>query len=417
MSCIPHILRPALAVIALLSLVSVHSCGPLGWRANNDCPDDTLENDLTNVEYGFVTDSFIVVRDQIQRNQNLSSILMPYQVPMGTIDQLARAAKEVFDVRKISAGRPYTIFCSKDESGVAQCFIYEVNATDYVVFDLRDSLHVYMASKPMETVHRHIKGTINSSLYVTLQELGAEPALAIGLSEIYAWTIDFYRIQKGDEFEVLYEEYLVEGKSIGNGRILSSTFSKNGQPIRAYYFEHGDEKGYYDDQGNSLRRAFLKSPVKFSRISSGYSTARLHPVLKTVRPHFGTDYAAPTGTPIMSVGDGTVTEAKYSGGNGNYVKIRHNKTYETQYLHMSKFASGIKPGKRVSQGDIIGYVGSTGLATGPHVCFRFWKNGKQVDHRKEESSSAGPIAASALPDFQLRKTFLDSLVSVRQVMF
>jgi murein DD-endopeptidase MepM/ murein hydrolase activator NlpD len=417
LSVIFHILRPAIAVFVMLLLASVNSCGSLGLSSTDDCAQDTLENDLTNIEYGFVTDSFIVVRDQIQRNQNLSSILMPFQVPMSTIDQLARASKEVFDLRKLSAGRPYTIFCSKDESGVAQCFIYEVNATDYVVFDLRDSLHVYMASKPMETVHRHIKGVINSSLYATLQELGAEPALAIALSEIYAWTIDFYRIQKGDEFDVLYEEYLVEGKSIGNGKILSSTFSKNGKPIRAYYFEHGEEKGYYDNEGNSLRRAFLKAPVKFSRISSGYSTARLHPVLKTVRPHFGTDYAAPTGTPIMSVGDGTVTEAKYSGGNGNYVKIRHNSAIETQYLHMSKFAAGIRPGKRVSQGDIIGYVGSTGLATGPHVCFRFWKNGKQVDHRKEELPSSGPVPATAFADFQNRMAYLDSLASVRQVIF
>jgi murein DD-endopeptidase MepM/ murein hydrolase activator NlpD len=233
--------------------------------------------------------------------------------------------------------------------------------------------------------------------------------MAIALSEIYAWTIDFYRIQKGDAFKVFFEEHFVEGNSIGIGRILSSSFSQGGKTVKAYYFENGEEKGYYDAEGNSLKKAFLKAPVKFSRISSGYSTKRLHPVLKTVRPHYGTDYAAPHGTPIMAVGDGTVTEARYTGGNGNYVKIRHNKSIETQYLHMSRFADGVRPGKRVSQGDIIGYVGSTGLATGPHVCFRFWKNGKQVDHRKEEMQGAGPLPDALMPAFKVRAAQLDSL--------
>jgi len=371
---------------------------------------DTLANELTNMEYGLVTDSFIVVRDQVQRNQSLSSILLPYNVPMSTIDRLAKASKDVFDVRKMAAGKPYTIFCSKDSLGEAKCFIYEVNATDYVVFDLRDSLNIYRESKPMEVKLRHTAGTINSSLYVDLQKAGADPTLAISLSEVYAWTIDFYRIQKGDRFEVLYEENHVDGRPVGLGRIIASAFTQGEKTIRAYWFEHGDEKGYFDAEGNSLRKAFLKAPVKFSRISSGYSTARLHPVLKTTRPHFGTDYAAPHGTPIMAVGDGVVTEAQFKGGNGNYVKIRHNSVYETQYLHMSKFATGIRPGKRVSQGDIIGYVGSTGLATGPHVCFRFWKNGKQVDHRREEMPSAGPVPRHLQDPFSEMKARADSLM-------
>lgn len=375
-----------------------------------DCVEDvSLENDLVNMEYGLVTDDFIVVRDEVQRNQNLSSILLPYQVPMGVIDQLARASKEVFDVRKLAAGRPYTIFCSKDSLGAAKCFVYEVNAHEYVVFDLRDSINIYRDFKPMETRLRHVQGQINSSLYVDLQKVGTDPTLAIALSEIYAWTIDFYRIQKGDAFEVLFEENYVDGNPIGAGRILRSSFTQGDKSIRAYFFEDENEKGYFDNDGNSLRKAFLKAPVKFSRISSGYSTKRLHPVLKTVRPHYGTDYAAPTGTPIMSVGDGVVTEAQFKGGNGNYVKIRHNSVYETQYLHMSKFAAGVKPGKRVSQGDIIGYVGSTGLATGPHVCFRFWKNGQQVDHRREELPTALPIADRLRPKFNQLMLELDSI--------
>jgi len=375
------------------------------------CESDTLANELVNVEYGLVTDSFIVVRDQVQRNQSLSSILLPYNVPMATIDRLAKASKDVFDVRKIASGKPYTIFCSKDSLGEAKCFIYEVNATDYVVFDLRDSINIYRDSKPMEVKLRHTAGTINSSLYVDLQKAGADPTLAISLSEVYAWTIDFYRIQKGDRFEVLYEENHVDGRPVGLGRIIASAFTQGEKTIRAYWFEHGEEKGYFDDEGNSLRKAFLKAPVKFSRISSGYSTARLHPVLKTTRPHYGTDYAAPHGTPIMAVGDGVVTEAQFKGGNGNYVKIRHNSVYETQYLHMSKFAAGIRPGKRVSQGDIIGYVGSTGLATGPHVCFRFWKNGQQVDHRKEQMPSAEPVPTHLRERFDEVRAKADSLLS------
>lgn len=391
------------AFAALMAFVC--SCG----GPSADSCDSDLENDLVNIEYGIVTNDFIVVRDEVQRNQNLATILMPYQVPMTTIDQLAKASKEVFDVRKMAAGRPFTIFCSKDSLGAAKCFIYEVNATDYVVFDLRDSVHVYRESKPMETHVRQVRAEIQNSLYEDLKKAGTDASMAIALSEIYAWTIDFYKIQKGDAFEVLFEEHFVEGQSIGIGRILSSSFAQNGKVVKAYYFENGEEKGYFDEKGNSLKKAFLKAPVKFSRISSGYSTKRLHPVLKTVRPHYGTDYAAPHGTPIMAVGDGTVTEAKYSGGNGNYVKIRHNKSIETQYLHMSRFADGIRPGKRVGQGDIIGYVGSTGLATGPHVCFRFWKNGKQVDHRKEEMQGAGPLPDALMPMFKARTAELDSL--------
>lgn len=389
------------------------SFGCVGDRSASDvqsCDQDTLANELVNVEYGLVTDSFIVVRDQVQRNQSLSSILLPYNVPMATIDRLAKVSKDVFDVRKIASGKPYTIFCSKDSLGEAKCFIYEVNATDYVVFDLRDSINIYRDSKPMEVKLRHTVGNINSSLYVDLQKAGADPTLAISLSEVYAWTIDFYRIQKGDRFEVLYEENHVDGRPIGLGRIIASAFTQGEKTISAYWFERGDEKGYFDEEGNSLRKAFLKAPVKFSRISSGYSKARLHPVLKTTRPHYGTDYAAPHGTPIMAVGDGVVTEARFKGGNGNYVKIRHNSVYETQYLHMSKFASGIKPGKRVSQGDIIGYVGSTGLATGPHVCFRFWKNGQQVDHRKEDMPSAEPVAEHLISDFLEVRAKSDSLI-------
>jgi len=381
-------------------------CGPNPQES--DVQEDQLVQEI-NEEYGFVTDSFLVVKDKIRKNQNLSEILSAYGVPYATIDKIAKASKEVFDVRKLAAGKPYTIFCTKDSSGYATCFIYEANPRDYVVFNLQDSLHVYMGQKPIEKRTQYVKGKVNSSLYVDLQKRGADPVLAIELSEIYAWTIDFYRIQKGDAFEILYTENFVEGESIGVDRILSCTFTHYDKPIKAYYFDEEGERGYFDENGNNIKKAFLKAPVKFSRISSGYSMKRFHPVQKRFKAHLGTDYAAPTGTPIVAVGDGVISEARYKPNNGNYVKMRHNSVYETQYLHMSKIKSGIKPGTRVHQGDVIGYVGSTGLATGPHVCFRFWKNGKQVDHRREELPSSQPIPESLMAKFKTVIAKNDSL--------
>lgn len=382
-------------------------CGQQSPKEVNQNVEPELE---ANIEYGFATDSFIVIKDKIKRNQNLSSILLPHGVPYATIDQLAKASKEVFDVRKLAAGKPYTIYCTKDSAGLATCFVYEPNATEYVVFNLRDSVQIYKGEKEIEKRNRYVKGVVNSSLYVDLKKQGADPFLAVELSEIYAWTIDFYRIQKGDAFEILYVENLVEGKSIGVDRILSSTFTHYNKPIKAYFFEGEDEKGYFDENGNNLKKAFLKAPVKYSRISSGYSMRRFHPVQKRYKAHLGTDYAAPTGTPIYAVGDGVISEARFKRNNGNYVKMRHNSVYSTQYLHMSKIKSGIKPGVRVSQGDVIGYVGSTGLATGPHVCFRFWKNGKQVNHRREELPPSEPIKETSRAEFETLISSLDSMV-------
>ena len=364
-----------------------------------------------NIEYGFATDSLLVIKDYVKRNQNLSSILLPYGVPYAIIDQLARASKEIFDVRKLVTGKPYTIYCRKDSSGLATCFVYEPNATDYVVFNLQDSLMIYKGQKEIVKRTRYVTGTVNSSLYVDLKKQDADPLLAVELSEIYAWTIDFYRIQKGDAFEILYVENYVDDKSIGVDRILASTFTHFDKPIKAYFYESENEKGYFDEKGNNLKKAFLKAPVKYSRISSGFSRRRFHPVQKRYKAHLGTDYAAPTGTPIYAVGDGVITDARFKRNNGNYVKMRHNSVYSTQYLHMSKIKSGIRPGVRVSQGDVIGYVGSTGLATGPHVCFRFWKNGKQVNHRRLELPPSEPISEDSRKEFNSVLAKSDSILA------
>lgn len=403
-------MKELVGIVSVFSIALMCSCGGEPKRTT-DQQNTEVELENQTDQYGFSTDSFLVVKDKIKRNQNLSSILLPYGVPYSTIDAIAKASKEIFDVRKLAAGKPYTVYCTKDSAGLATCFVYEQNAVEYVVFDIQDSVRIYKGQKEIEKRTRYVTGEVNSSLYVDLKKVDADPMLAIELSEIYAWTIDFYRIQKGDRFEILYVENYVDGKSIGVDRVLSSTFTHFGKEIAAYYFESENEKGYFDEEGNNLKKAFLQAPVKYSRISSGYSKRRFHPVQKRYKAHLGTDYAAPKGTPIMAVGDGVITQARYKRNNGNYVKMRHNSVYETQYLHMTRIASGIKPGVRVSQGDVIGYVGSTGLATGPHVCFRFWKNGRQVDHRREELPPSEPIAKPSLPLFEKRRAELDSIAS------
>jgi len=357
---------------------------------------DTIPEKSTR--FGIEIDSFEVIRKTIQRNEFLAGILLPYQIDYATIDLLSKKSKEIFDVRKIAAGKDYTILVSKDSLQTAQYFIYQPNPIDYVVYDLRDSVRIYKGKKEVNIVEKSIAGVIHSSLYETLQEAEVSPYLAIELSEIFAWSIDFYRIQKGDWFKAIYEEKYVEGEAIGIGKILAVEFNHFDRSFFGFYFNQSGSEDYFDEEANSLRKAFLKSPLKFSRLSSRYTMRRFHPVQKRWKAHLGTDYAAPRGTPIMSTGDGVVIESSYSRGNGNYVKVKHNSVYTTQYLHMSKRKA--RKGQRVKQGETIGLVGSTGLATGPHVCYRFWKNGKQVDHLKEDFPSAEPIQKQHLSDYQ-----------------
>ncbi|MEM9024821.1 MAG: peptidoglycan DD-metalloendopeptidase family protein, partial [Bacteroidota bacterium] len=344
-------------------------------------------------EYGIRTDTFQVVKGEIRPNQFLSDILLSHHIPYPEIDYMVRQAKPVFDVRRMASGKRYTILCSDDSLNKAQAFIYELSSTDFVVFDWRDSLNIYRGEKEVEVREGMASGVIRSSLYETLIEAHASPALAMEMANIYAWSIDFYRIQKGDRFKVVYEMKYVDDEFVGVGAIKAAVFQHWDTEFYAFQFEQDSVPDYFDEKANSLRKAFLKAPLKYGRLTSGYTMRRFHPVQKRWKAHLGTDYSAPHGTPIMAVGDGKVTEARFGKYNGNYVKIRHNSTYTTQYLHMSRFAKGIRPGKMVRQGDIIGYVGSTGLSTGPHVCFRFWKNGKQVDHRREKLPPSLPVKA------------------------
>lgn len=356
--------------------------------------------------YGINYESYQIDTLKVKNRQTLGHILAGYELDNKTIDGIIRQVREFFDPRYIRAGNTYKAYKTTDSISQVQYLVYDISALDYLKIRLADTFEISRGAKPVESVSTSAYGTIHSSLYATLAQNNINPELAIKMSEILAWEVDFYRIQAGDKFKVVYEERFVEGQSIGISKVDAVYFMHNGRDIYGFKFENDTISGYYGEEGQNLKKAFLVAPIKFGRISSGFSNARRHPVLRTVRPHYGTDYAAPTGTPIYAVGDGVVSEARFTSGNGNYVRIRHNSVYDTQYLHMSRFGQGIKPGKRVQQGDVIGYVGMTGLATGPHVCFRFWKNGKQVDHRKEKFPSADPLHQSCMPEFEILRNHL-----------
>lgn len=340
--------------------------------------------------FGIEAERFETVEREISRNETFAEILADYNIPYETVVRLADVARPVFDVRHLRAGRALRVY-TDDASGDARYLVYQRDPIHYVVFNLSDSLDVYEGRRPVRVEQRLVRGIINSSLYSTLDDEGVDPRVATKLAEVFAWQIDFFRIQKGDFFSVLFEEKLVDGEPVEIGRVVAARFNHFGEDYYGFQYDDGEQTAYYDDEGNSLRKAFLKAPLKYERISSRYTLKRFHPVQKRWKAHLGTDYAAAPGTPIYAVGDGVILEAQFRKHNGNYVKIRHNGTYTTGYLHMSRIAKGIRPGARVQQGDVIGYVGSTGLATGPHLCYRFWKHGEQVDPLREEFPSANPI--------------------------
>lgn len=406
---------------ALIAIVIMILAGIINSKIAFESEQNLLEEadsvlvEECNEEFGIDLTGMHVEKGKIRPNQFLADILMPYQIDYSSIAHLVQKAQPVFDIRKIRSGANYTIISKADSALEVQYFVYEQSPVDYIVFDLTDSMRVAKSTKPVTLEERTASGLIESSLYKTLLDQNLSPAIAMELSEIYAWSIDFYRIQKGDFFKIIYDVKKVEDQVIGIADIKACIFNHFDEDYYAFQFEQDSILDYYDERGNSLRKAFLQAPLKFSRISSGFTYRRFHPVQKRWKAHLGTDYAAPTGTPIMAVGDGVVSEAQYSKFNGNYVKIKHNGTYTTQYLHMSKRHPDMKPGKRVRQGDIIGYVGSTGLATGPHVCFRFWKNGEQVDHRREKLPPSKPIKPENKSEYNLHlkwwKDRLDSIIA------
>ncbi len=368
---------------------------------------------VPDLKYGFALDTFHVVKDTIREGEFLAELLLPHKVDYQKIDQLARNVKDTFAVTKLRANKEYIIL-SRDTAEGADYFIYEPNVYSYVIYDVKDSLDAKVMYHPISTTVKEAAGSIESSLWLTMQSYGFPTDLIDKMEGVLQWSLDFYHIQNGDKFKLIYEENTIDGKYAGIGKVLGAYFKNYDNEYYGIYYENGKIKGYYDEAGRPMKSPFLKSPIKYSyRISSSFNLRRFHPVLKRRRPHLGTDYAAARGTPIIAVANGVVTKRGYGKGNGNYIKIKHDKTYATQYLHMSKFAKGVTKGVQVKQGQTIGYVGSTGLATGPHVCFRFWKNGRQVNHRRLKLPNPEPMPEKEKPLYEpIRNEMVNQLNAI-----
>ncbi|WP_333599629.1 M23 family metallopeptidase [Flavobacterium sp.] len=371
------------------------------------------------IDFGFKLNEFNVVEDTIQSGDTFGSILEKQNLNGNQVYDIVAKVKDTFDVRSIRKGKPYLLLRTKDKTNKLQAFIYQPDRLNYYIVDFRDSVVAHKKTRPVKFTTRTIAGALNGSLSETLQNLKVDPALAPKIAKIYAWSIDFFKLKKGDKFAMTFTERFINDTVYDGVDSLKATyFEYKGKKIYAFPFSPDGSKGkqqYYDDEGKTLKNFFLKAPLKFVNITSHYSANRFHPVQLIWKAHKGTDYAAPTGTPIMTTAAGVVEQAGFTTGNGNFVKVKHDKTYSTQYLHMSKIL--VKRGQRVTQGQIIGKVGSTGLATGPHVCYRFWKNGVQVDALKLNLPTSTPMDSRLKPKFMAQmlplKKVLDSISDLK----
>jgi murein DD-endopeptidase MepM/ murein hydrolase activator NlpD len=349
--------------------------------------------------YKINIDSLEMITGNVGESQNLASLLSPY-VSGQIIDRIAKETRNVFDVRKMRSGNRFARISTKDSIHRTLFFIYEVNDIDFIVYDFRDSLRVYSDKKKVTKLNRTARGIITSSLWNCFLENRMDLNLGLSLSDVYAWTVDFYGLQKGDGFTVIYDELFVDNTPVGIDRIRVAVFTSSGKDYYAFYFDQPGGGDYFDQSGQSLRRSFLKAPLKFSRISSRYTASRMHPILRISRPHFGVDYAAPRGTPVVALGDGRVTEMGWHGGYGRFISIRHNTVFTSTYAHLSGYARGLRNGLPVKQGDLIGYVGSSGLSTGAHLDFRVYKNGSPTNPLKLESPAANPVEPTVMDKFR-----------------
>ena len=385
--------------------------------------DDSSQKNEVELKCGIPVGNYILERGEVGKGDVFGELMYASGVDNGTLQKVIKSSKEIFDIRKIKVGSGYEFFYEKDSlsgKGDVAYFVYERDAMSYVLFSLKDSIYTSIVEKEISSQKKYAEVTINTSLWNDVSNAGASPVLALKLSDIYAWTIDFFGLQKGDSFRVVYDELSHNGEFIDINNVYYCEFVHNGKPYVSVMFQDG-EKGnvYWNENGESLRKAFLKAPLQFKRISSKFTYRRKHPVYKVYRAHTGVDYAAPTGTPVMSVGDGVVISKGWAGGGGNTVKIRHNSVYTTAYLHLSRYAKGLKKGDRVRQGQVIGYVGSTGASTGPHLDYRVWKNGTPIDPLKMESPSVEPVSKENMEAFKARcisaKSEMDSLVTLKFV--
>ena len=389
------IILPALASVLFISVILLVSLYHLRVTEKTE----TRKVPPLNQAYNIKLDNLEIQYRKVGINQNLSDLLLHY-ISTGMIDKIGKQTADVFDVRKIRPGNTYARITAKDSTHRTLYFIYEINSIDFVVYNFCDSLKVYRDKKKVKVEVKTASGSISGSLWKTFVDLELNINLALDLSEVFAWTVDFYSLQNGDSFKVIYEEMYVDGRMIGIDRILAACFHTSEKDYYAFLWEEKGKKAWFDENGQSLQRSFLKAPLRFSRISSRFSKSRMHPILRIARPHFGVDYAAPRGTPVEALGDGKVTEAGWKGGYGRFIWIRHNSVFSTSYAHLSGYAKNIKPGIHVNQGQVIGFVGSSGLATGPHLDFRVYKNGSPVDPLRLESPPSDPVPALFIPQYK-----------------
>ena len=392
------------------------------WSCNNTETPEVIETvkPLPIVEqFGFKYNDFNVSNDTIQKGDTFGSIFNTQNLGDQKVYDIIEKVKDSFDVRMMRIGKPFTLFRSKDRKKKLEAFVYQSDRGTYYVIDLRDSLKVFKKIRPIRIINRTIAGSLDGSLSEALEKQGVDAALANKLTKVYAWSIDFFKLQKGDKFGITFtERYIDDTIYDGVDSLKAAFFEYKGKTIYAFPFAQNEASGkldYYDDEGKALKNFFLKAPLKFANITSHFTKNRFHPVQLIWKAHKGTDYAAPTGTPIMTTASGVVEQTGFTAGNGNFVKVKHDRTYSTQYLHMSKIIA--RKGQHVNQGDVIGKVGSTGLATGPHVCYRFWKNGVQVDALKLQLPNSEPMDKRNLPRFltQMKplKKELDSIANLK----
>ncbi len=353
------------------------------------------------LKYGLEIEKYDVEPGQVKRGDFFGSIMEDFGVGANQVQKILKASEGVFDVKKIKIGSQYEVWREKDSVGTAAFFVYELDNLNSAVVALKDSLYAKICHKEVVPVLKRARATISTSLWNDVQKAGIPVMMALRLSDVYDCTIDFFGLQNGDSFDVMYEELFSEGEYVGLGKIYYAEFTHAGKVYNAIRFNAGENSSvFWNERGESLKKAFLKAPLNFTRISSRFTYARKHPVLKIVRPHTGVDYAAPSGTPVVALGDGVVTHRGWAGGGGNTIKIKHPGNYVTSYMHLRGYAKGIVKGSRVTRGQLIGYVGSTGLSTGPHLDFRVYKNGKPIDPLKMESPSVEPVSKEDMPAFQ-----------------
>ena len=389
------------ALVAVFAFLTV-SCG--GGKKGETVVEEVSVEDTLDTALGFCPDSFRMVEGKVKSGQFFSNLLGGLGMSQQEAYNLTVACDSVFDVKTLRVGNSYRAYYDDadtlSDGGRLRYLVYERDRASSIVFSCESPYDAWVYEKPVYIESRYADVTINSSLWNDMRDAGVSPLLILSLSDIYAWTIDFFGLQKGDRFRVLYDERMCDGEVLAVDTVRYAVFSNGGNDLPMVMFDQKDGGNiWWNEKGESMRKAFLKAPLQYSRVSSGFSYARKHPVTRKVQPHTGVDYAAPAGTPVVTIGDGVVTSVKYEGAGGNTVRIRHNSVYSTAYLHLSKYAKGLKAGQRVRQGEVIGYVGSTGRSTGPHLDFRVWKNGTPINPLKMDSPPAEPLKEENMKAF------------------